>query len=1662
MPSLSRQLARLKDAPAIAQGVERDYSSLIFDKHEAAALDREQALKVGLAGLAQLKKLLPEVDEISPQLFDESTVNFNRTTIDKEENTKLHETLEHFIAVIAPYFHHQACKQVLEWLIYRYQIHTHEAEFLAIALLPFHDTNSYGRLCSILYLPKHDFAWLKDVTKNGAPIPFGQLPRQCLIAGGNLHLIGAVAGYATQLTKMFAEYFITRNYQFYYVFFVKLISSLFEDTANATDQTLSRIIPHLGVALKSKVLPFKMAGMVLVSQLSMTVTFTPEAIQPILSLLLHKVNPRIFTTVMDTLIVICQRQNLQTLPVNRLYGILKRAKELNFLTYLAEVQKLTDLTGFLVPLWRALFDLTNREVTDDELSTFYSVFELTTESNMMSPRQARDLVALVLELIAAKEVTKLPKVLAHNLKSVILRFADEFDAARAKYIKNKDDQTVATLIEQCKIKSYELGEIIEDKKRKRRRNRNSSTRSANDDEAAPSKEARPDRGEIINATTEALAPKPYRETPITIIFKLASKKWDDAVFMLKSFSRPDYIKRHSTADFESFAVKAISLATSQSIPILSELKAALAYIPISPEFALQLISKTGNQPTPKKRKAVGVASTNEVAFNGESDEQYEKRLTMSLEVLKINDFVTPDARLFAFLFNLIETIVETEAKAKLSAYNLGVIISIFLKYVKDPNSVSSISKSLRLDPIVKVIRFTYDHSVLRNALQILALLAPLMPSLVVTHIMSVFAFMGDGGLIKKDNDLTLSIIEEALHALFSAIMSSARDNSDRAKLNVRRRLLEVSQVFAISLADVPAHRRMRILRAVANTVSPDDVWIIVGAIFDDFCGKWSKATSKKTDVDQLHDITLEFIAEFEPEHQLATAIQLIDYVIEVGPDSPTQQLSRLGKKSKNATPSGIVVFDRTHRSIQKLRHYRFLVFGWVLKFLNYKPLYEQLGALSDDEIYDRMLGVGKKLLITVTNLSDFVDADLALAEKSVKELENAKTADATATNAATQALRYWVALASKTDVICDRMRCLLPANVSGHIICDLLADADDAASGVDGRIRDRALQLLNIKLINQGGFDADGNDIHAEYLIKFAEKLTDWIRPAETHDEITLCQNAAFSLKLVAKRIPPAEGQKVFTRTLEKCVALLRNWSSLDEAMVGNVLLLLGELVRSQDFKATMLNSDGICKILLDILKESESRAAQVIEQIEADRQKAAAALKNAATPGRGGATPNIDAVNTRRQRNTHMSLCGRQYGDDALLLCSLTCSQRLFDFAASYVTTFFERFLHVVSQLSAKYLADPGIQEKATDEAAKEVLASPRLDNIRIRLGLIRTAMSKQELRLFVDPFKNVAIKFAKRPLSLSTVASLIGDSLKAAKSDQVAKVIEELAELFTLLFKFRRNDTNVEKFELYNYAEDAIISAFLTLVDHMKATSLRPMINGFTDHIRNSLTASKAPYESRLMALTVFNFANQFLDSYHSLALPYFVHLFDLGIKILRDLNASKKPANELFIDGTKAGTIHQAQAHRLIILILNFVAKVARHSTFFNEDLANNCYAVIVDELDNYKVEKHEERCLPHLASTIYTISEAYVDLFNREICNRVLLRTRHESAKVRYRATLVFENLVDRIGDSLAPLLPMVVQYLSELLEDTNPKVTAQCEKTIRLLRSKFGDEVLGKE
>lgn len=78
-------------------------------------------LILGCTGLEHLKKL-DNVFKKRSEFFDVSALNVQRTMMTKDENERLNKLLTQYIVQLSPYAQHFACHQVLEWLIYKYQV----------------------------------------------------------------------------------------------------------------------------------------------------------------------------------------------------------------------------------------------------------------------------------------------------------------------------------------------------------------------------------------------------------------------------------------------------------------------------------------------------------------------------------------------------------------------------------------------------------------------------------------------------------------------------------------------------------------------------------------------------------------------------------------------------------------------------------------------------------------------------------------------------------------------------------------------------------------------------------------------------------------------------------------------------------------------------------------------------------------------------------------------------------------------------------------------------------------------------------------------------------------------------------------------------------------------------------------------------------------------------------------------------------------------------------------------------------------------------------------------------------------------------------------------------------------------------------------------------
>jgi U3 small nucleolar RNA-associated protein 10 len=122
MPSLREQLQSLQAPVSRSLGVEKERASLLFDRKEAASFSSEEFYNLGLSGLEQLRKVDRSLADYEEKLFDQSSIVLNRAILSKQENDELNESLERMIIYLSPYFNHQGCKQVLEWLIHKYHV----------------------------------------------------------------------------------------------------------------------------------------------------------------------------------------------------------------------------------------------------------------------------------------------------------------------------------------------------------------------------------------------------------------------------------------------------------------------------------------------------------------------------------------------------------------------------------------------------------------------------------------------------------------------------------------------------------------------------------------------------------------------------------------------------------------------------------------------------------------------------------------------------------------------------------------------------------------------------------------------------------------------------------------------------------------------------------------------------------------------------------------------------------------------------------------------------------------------------------------------------------------------------------------------------------------------------------------------------------------------------------------------------------------------------------------------------------------------------------------------------------------------------------------------------------------------------------------------------
>lgn len=559
--------------------------------------------------------------------------------------------------------------------------------------------------------------------------------------------------------------------------------------------------------------------------------------------------------------------------------------------------------------------------------------------------------------------------------------------------------------------------------------------------------------------------------------------------------------------------------------------------------------------------------------------------------------------------------MNSKSDVESSSYQQHLSVNAIRKILEHPGKTKIGASEVDMDCVIETMRSTHNHHLLRDCLRLIVAAAKHTPNSVVKHVMSVFTFMGNG-MLRKDNELTLSIVEKTVESLFSTIINSS-GQAVLTKQQQTEKLIELARLFAASAIDIPAHRRARIAQAIARAVQAENASTVVLVLVSSFCARWQRssdaaaqeAMKRGSDQDAYDDLAIELLSALNPFEQLSSVLEMCEYVRRLGGDKPAK--STTTKKDLDT-----MIFDRTAQTLPRIRHFRYVVVTLISRIFSNRVLIERLAAYDDEELLKNALPLGKRLIECSVELDEFAN----------KEANDQDGSDP-------QAQRYWVAFASRTEVVSEKLRHLLPGGVAARLIADVLQECVNDKK-MSYKMCEKVLQLANIKLGHDRYLFADSG-INEKELITLAQALNKFI-VAETKSEekMRMCQNSAYTLKLIAKNLPSQSESLVLADTMQRCVSIVSQYQKLDENLTGNVLLLAGELIRSHNMRSTIHHATSLLKTCLATVQECIARFSK-------PQYDSAASPGSSVAGGRGN----------RGHRIRQQSLGGNKFGSDTLLV---------------------------------------------------------------------------------------------------------------------------------------------------------------------------------------------------------------------------------------------------------------------------------------------------------------------------------------------------------------------------------------------------------------------------
>ncbi|NXU18448.1 HEAT1 protein, partial [Pardalotus punctatus] len=337
----------------------------------------------------------------------------------------------------------------------------------------------------------------------------------------------------------------------------------------------------------------------------------------------------------------------------------------------------------------------------------------------------------------------------------------------------------------------------------------------------------------------------------------------------------------------------------------------------------------------------------------------------------------------------------------------------------------------------------------------------------------------------------------------------------------------------------------------------------------------------------------------------------------------------------------------------------------------------------------------------------------------------------------------------------------------------------------------------------------------------------------------------------------------------------------------------------------------------------------------------------------------------------------------------------------------------------------------------------------ISVRVGSLKTILATRLAPRILLPAvtKCYSEVVHTRKNCLGPLMNILKEHIVCMEKEHLISHQPELTAFFMKVLDFRTEHAEDDLDEV-GKIEAYIIECLISMVMKLSEASFRPLFFKLFDWSKTESTL-----KDRL--LTFHRIADCIADKLKGLFALFAGHLVKPFADTLNQVNISK--TDEAFFDSDN----NTEKSCLLLQFTMDCLHKLFLFDTekFLSKERAETLMQPLVDQLENVLGgdEKFQERVTAHLIPCIAQFSVAMADdSLWKPLNYQILLKTRHNSPKVRFAALLALIEVAQKLKENYLVLLPESVPFLAELMEDECEEVEQQCQKTIQQLEVILGE------